>query len=171
MKERVKESPWTVMKSEEEEDMLSKSMIAKHDSVEIEDERIPYEECIQPVYSTIGEIGDGDRLMLCSDQHNRGMPREISIGTLESHIFETDYWCMTEGIEEHLKYVSMQVVKHMMNALGKKGKRRIGPLTEQYVHCCEVEHKIILEEDGAEEGLAESLVNSWESSNQQENML
>ena len=52
----------------------------------------------------------------------------------------------------------------MMNALGKKGKRRIGPLTEQYVHCCEVEHKIILEEYGAGEGLDDSLVNYWERS-------
>ena len=78
------------MKSEEEEeDVLSKSMIAEHDYVEIEYERIPYEECIQPVYQTIGEIGDGDILMLCSDQHNRGMPEEISIGTSKSHVFET----------------------------------------------------------------------------------
>ena len=74
MKERVKESPWTIMKSEEEEDVLSKSMIAEPDGVEIEDERIPYEDCIQHVHWTIREIGDGDRLMLCSNQHNRGMP-------------------------------------------------------------------------------------------------
>ena len=40
-------------------------------------------------------------------------------------------------------------------------------MTEEYVHCCLAEHKIILEEDGA----AESLMNSWESSYQQENML
>ena len=78
---------------------------------------------------------------------------------------------MTAGIEEYLKDVSMQVVKHKMNALGKKGKRQIGPLTEEYVHCCQEEHKIILEEDGVEEGLAESIVNSWESSDQQENIL
>ena len=77
---------------------------------------------------------------------------------------------MTTGIEEHLKYVSMQVVKHRMDSLRKKGKIQIRPLTEEHVHCCLVEHKIILEEDGAEEGLAESLVNSWESPNQQENM-
>ena len=32
------------------------------------------EECILPVYHTIGEIGDGEILMLCSDQHNKGMP-------------------------------------------------------------------------------------------------
>ena len=36
MKERVEQSPWTVMKFEEEEDVLSKSMISEHDSVEIE---------------------------------------------------------------------------------------------------------------------------------------
>ena len=49
-------------------------MIAEHDYVEIEDERIPYEDGIHPVAQTIGEIGDGDRLMLCLDQHSRGIP-------------------------------------------------------------------------------------------------
>ena len=62
-------------------------MIVEHYYVVIEDERIPYEECIQLVYETIGEIGDGDRMMWCSNQHNRGMLEEISTGTLESHIF------------------------------------------------------------------------------------
>ena len=57
---------------------------------------------------------------------------------------------MTAGIEEHLKYVSMKVLKHRMDALRKKGKIKIRPLTEEYVHCCLEEHKIILEEDGAE---------------------
>ena len=47
-----------------------------------------------------------------------------------------------------------------MDALKEKRKIRIGPLTEEYVHYCEEEHKIILEKDGAGEGLAESLVNS-----------
>ena len=51
--------------------------LAEHDYVEIEDERIPYEYGILPVAQTVGEIGDGDRLMLCSDQHNRGMLEEI----------------------------------------------------------------------------------------------
>ena len=46
------------------------------------------------------EAGDGERdIMLCSDQHNRGIPKEILIGTLYSHVFETNYWCMTAGIE------------------------------------------------------------------------
>ena len=59
MGEKVEQSPWTVMKSEEEEeDVISKSMIAEHDYVKIRDERIPYEECIQLVYHTIGEISD-----------------------------------------------------------------------------------------------------------------
>ena len=44
-------------------------------------------------------------------------------------------------------------------------------MTEEYVHCFLAKHKIILEEDGAEEGLVGSLLNSWESSYQQENML
>ena len=87
MKERVKESPWTVMEFEEEEDVLSKIMIVEHDSVVIEDERIPYEGCIRFVYQTIGEIGDGDRLMLCLDQHNRRMPKELSTRNSESHVF------------------------------------------------------------------------------------
>ena len=44
---------------------------------------------------------------------------------------------MTAGIEEHLKDVYMQVLKHRMDSLRKKGKIKIGPLTEEYVHCCE----------------------------------
>ena len=39
-----------------------------------------------------------------------------------------------DGIEAHLDGVSMQVVKHRMDALSKD---RIGPLTGEYVHCCE----------------------------------
>ena len=65
------------------------------------------EECIHTVYQTIGEIGDGDRLMLCSYQHNKGMPKEISIGTSKSHDFKSNGLCMTVGIEEYLKDVSM----------------------------------------------------------------
>ena len=76
MKEKVKESPWTVMDSEEEEDVLSKSMITEHDYVVIEDERIPYEDGMHPMYHTIREIVDGDRLMLCSDQQDRGFQRK-----------------------------------------------------------------------------------------------
>ena len=81
---------------------------------------------------------------------------------------------MTAGIEEHLDDVFMQVdkeMKHKMDVLGKKGKIRIGPLIEEYVHCFEVKHKIILEEDGADEGLVESLMNFWESSDEQKNRL
>ena len=81
---------------------------------------------------------------------------------------------MTAGIEEHLDDVFMQVdkeMKHRMDALEKKRKIRIGPLTDEYVHYCELEHGIILGKDGVEEGLAESLVNSWESSDQQKNVL
>ena len=70
MKERVEESPWSIMNYE--------------------------------------EAGDGERdIMLCLDQHNRGISKEISIGTSDSHVFETNYWCMTTGIEAHLKDVSM----------------------------------------------------------------
>ena len=81
MKEKVEQSPWNVMTSEEEEDVLSKSMIEEHDYVVIEDERIPYEDGMQPIFQTVVEIGDGDRMMLCLDQHNRGVPQGISIGT------------------------------------------------------------------------------------------
>ena len=111
------------MKSEEDEDVLSKIMTIEHDCVVIEDERIPYEECIQPMYQTIGEIGDGDRLMLCSNQHNRGMPEEISTRTSETHVFKSNGLCIRTGIGAHLDDVSMQVVKHRMEALRKKGKK------------------------------------------------
>ena len=47
-----------------------------------------------------------------------------------------------DGIEAHLNGVSMQVVKHRMDALSKD---RIGPLIREYVYCCEAKHKIILE--------------------------
>ena len=148
---------------EEDEDVLFKIMIEEHDSVEIEDERVPYEDGIHPVAQIVGEIGDGDRLMLCLDQHNRGIPEEISIGNSESHVFESNGLCMTAGIEEHLDDVFMQVdkeMKHRMAALEKKSKIRIGPLTEEYVHYCEPEHGIILGKDGIEEGLVEILMNS-----------
>ena len=70
MKERIEESLWTIMNSE--------------------------------------EVGDGERdIMLCLDQHNKGISKEISIGTSDSHVFETNYWCMTVGIEAHLKYMSI----------------------------------------------------------------
>ena len=136
------------MKTEGKEDVLSKIMITEFNFVI--DDMVSYE-----------EIGDDERLMLCSHQHNRGMPEEISTGTSESHVFETDYWCMFAGIEAHLDDVS--IVKHRMDALRKKGNIRIGPLTEEYVQFCEGEHKIILEKDGARGALAVSLVNSWES--------
>ena len=58
-----------------------------------------------------------------------------------------------------------------MDALEKKRKTTIGPLTEEYVHYCEPKHGIILEKDGVEEGLPESLMNSWESSYHQKNVL
>ena len=47
-----------------------------------------------------------------------------------------------DGIEAHLDGVSMQVVKHRMDSLGKE---RIGPLIGENVHYCEAEHNIILE--------------------------
>ena len=47
-----------------------------------------------------------------------------------------------DGIEAHLDGVSMQVVKHRMDALRKE---IIGPLTVEYVHYYEAGHDIILE--------------------------
>ena len=47
-------------------------------------------------------------LMLCSDQHKKRIPKEISIGTSKSRVLETNYWCMFAGIEELLSDVIMQ---------------------------------------------------------------
>ena len=46
MKERVKESPWTVMKSEEKEDVLSKRRISEYNFVIVKDDMVSYEECM-----------------------------------------------------------------------------------------------------------------------------
>ena len=81
MKERVEESPWNFMKSEEKEDVLSKRRIEEYNFVIVKDDMVSYEECMQPVYQTIEEIGDGESLMLCSDQYKRRMRENISIGT------------------------------------------------------------------------------------------
>ena len=62
-------------------------------------------------------------------------------------------------------------MKRRMDYLGKKGKRKNRPLTEEYVQFCEAEHKVILEKYGVGEALSKSLVSSWESSDQQNNVL
>ena len=80
--------------------MISKSMTTKYNFVVARDEMISYEYCIQPVAQTIEEIDDGESLMLCSDQHKGRMPKKISIGTSESHVFGTNYWCMFIGVAE-----------------------------------------------------------------------
>ena len=59
----------------------------------------------------------------------------------------------------------------MMDDWENKIKFIIGPLTEEDVHYCELEHGIILGKDSVEEGLAQSLMKSWESSDQQNNVL
>ena len=61
MKEKVEQSPWTIKKSEENEDIT-----VEHDSVVIRDDIVSYEDCMQPVYHIIGEMDDGECLMLCS---------------------------------------------------------------------------------------------------------
>ena len=53
MEEKIQQSPWTITKSEEEEDVISKIFIVGHDSLVIEDEMIQYEVCLQPVYQTM----------------------------------------------------------------------------------------------------------------------
>ena len=87
------------------------------------------EECVQLVYQTIEEIGNGESLMLCSDQYKRRMPKNISTRTSKSHVFKSNGLCMTAGIEEHLDDVFMQVdkeMKHMMDALEKKKRSKLG---------------------------------------------
>ena len=81
---------------------------------------------------------------------------------------------MTAGIEEHLDDVFMQFdkeMKHRMDALEKKRKIRIGPLTEEYVHYCEPEHGTIFEDDGVEERLDKSIKDSQKNSDQQNGVL
>ena len=60
MKEKVEQSPWIVMKSEEKEDVLSKIRIAEYNFVIVKYDMVSYEECMQSVYQTIEEIGDGE---------------------------------------------------------------------------------------------------------------
>ena len=99
MKEKVEQSPWTVMKSEEKEDVLSKSMNAEYNFVVVRDEMVSYEYCMQPVTHTVEEKDDGEILMLCSEQQKGRMPEKISTETLESHVFEIDFWCVFASIE------------------------------------------------------------------------
>ena len=76
------------------------------------------------------------------------------------------------GFREQLNGVLIQVgedMKHRMDAL--KNKTKIKELTEEDVNYCEPEHTTIFGEDGVEERLDESLMNSWESSYQQKDVL
>ena len=66
------------MKSEEKEDVLSKSKIEEYNFVIVKYDIVSYEECMQPIYHTIEEIGDGESLMLCSDQYKGRMSEKIS---------------------------------------------------------------------------------------------
>ena len=49
MREKVKQSPWTVMNFEGKEDVLPKSMTIEYNSVIIRDEMVSYEYCLQTV--------------------------------------------------------------------------------------------------------------------------
>ena len=44
-------------------------------------------------------MDDGECLLLCSGHHKGRMLEKISTGTLESHVFDIDYWCMFASIE------------------------------------------------------------------------
>ena len=59
------------LKMKEEKEMCKDISTGQDQNCIMVKERV--EKCIQPVYQTIGEIGDGYRLMLCSHQHNRGV--------------------------------------------------------------------------------------------------
>ena len=100
MKEKVEQSPWTIMKSKEKEYVLSKSMTIEYNFVVVRDEMVSYEYCMQHVAHTIEEIIDSEIFMLCSYQHKGTILEKISIGTSESHVFETIFWCVFAGIEE-----------------------------------------------------------------------
>ena len=91
MKEKFEQSPWTVMKSQGNEDMLSKIMTVEHNFVVVRDEMVSYEYCMQHVAQNVEEIDDGEILMLCSDQQKGRMLEKILTETSESHVFETDY--------------------------------------------------------------------------------
>ena len=75
-------------------------MTTKYNYVVVRDEMVSYEYCMHNVAQNVEEIEDGESLMLCSNQHNRRVLEKISIGTSESHLFETDFWCVFAGIEE-----------------------------------------------------------------------
>ena len=53
MKEKVEHTPWTVMKSEEKVDVLSKSRMAEYNFVIVKYDTVSYEECMHPIYHTI----------------------------------------------------------------------------------------------------------------------
>ena len=65
----------------------------------IRDDIVSHEDCMQHVYQTIEEMDDGECLMLCSGQHKGRMLGRITIGTLQSCVFKTNFWCMFVGIE------------------------------------------------------------------------
>ena len=92
MKEKGKQSLWTVTRSEEKEDVTT-----EHYSVVRRNEMISCEEYMHPITQTV--MNDGECLMLCSGQNKERMFEEVSTETSETHVFETDYWCMFAGIE------------------------------------------------------------------------
>ena len=80
------------------------------------------------------------------------------------------HWPVLQLFEEKL-WEHIEKLKHRMDALEKKNNTRIRSLTKEDVHYCEREHGTIFGEYSVEERLDESLMNSWEGSNQQNNVL
>ena len=66
---------------------------------------------MHPVAQTIEEIGDDERLMLCSEQQNKEMLEEISTQALGSHVFEIDYWCVIASIDEDIHRENSVITK------------------------------------------------------------
>ena len=92
-------TPCTVMKSEGNEYVLSKRMKIEYNFVVVRVGMVSYKYCMQLVAHTVEEIDDGESLMLCSNQHNKRVLEKISTRTSESHVFETDFWCVLRCIE------------------------------------------------------------------------
>ena len=90
----------------------------------------------------------------------------------ESYVFKSNYLCFTTCIGEHLNGVFMQVgekMNHRMDFL--KNNTKIRSLTKEDVHYCEPKHGTIFREYDVKERLDEILMNSWEISYQQKNVL
>ena len=71
------------------------------------------------------------------------MQEEISIGTSESHVFETNYWCMFAGIEEILSDVIMQGENEQLYWVVRDNEGR----GEMLFKIMTIEHHHVVKED------------------------